>query len=243
MEQINSFIDLKAKIEAGKTSQILEHHVCPSCDLIAPAYWHADWGAATLCKCDEKRRASASALYEYAGLPEGQHKVFGTFYVPPGSSEALHAATAFAKGEGPPILVLSGTPGSGKTHLLEAVGRYLIEENIRVKFANVPELMHKIRSAYEQREFAEGLIAQYYKAPVLLLDELGAERGTDTAKEVVISLVNHRYANERRLMVTTNLTFEHMRNRDERLASRLFDTETGNVKNVICSGDFRSGNK
>ena len=59
---------------------------------------------------------------------------------------------------------------------------------------------------------------------LLHLDDLGAEKQTDWVLEQLYSLVNERYEQERPIIVTTNLGFEHLEQQiGERTVSRLVE--------------------
>ena len=74
---------------------------------------------------------------------------------------------------------------------------------------------------------SEDVFERHAKAPVLMLDDLGAAKGTDWVEEVNYRLINHRYERMLPTLVTSNV-----RPRDlagvvgERVASRLTEMAT-----------------
>ena len=83
----------------------------------------------------------------------------------------------------------------------------------------------------------------YARAPVLLLDDLGAEKTTEWAAEKLTALVAERYRTGGRLVVATNLDFDQMAEKvGNRIADRLFDDRTGKVLSVtLTTSSYRTG--
>jgi len=167
---------------------------------------------------------------------------FENFTARSGSSQAFEIATDYTVGNAPPMLLLLGGPGTGKTHLLEAVGRQYLAQGNTVRYELVAHLLEKARSAVrigaEQDVFASA-----YKADVLLLDDIGLEKPSTWVAEQISALVDERYRNKRLLVIATNEVYATIKNNyGERLASRLFDTASGTVAQVYLNcGDFRAG--
>jgi DNA replication protein DnaC len=173
--------------------------------------------------------------------------IAGTFenFVPrPGTEEALDMCMDFLNENAPPILVLRGPRGTGKTHLMEAVGREMLARGKRVRYERVSTLLARMRSAYnsEQQGILEEGNTQYRNlVELLMLDDLGAEKPSDWVREQLYRLIDERYGVNRLLIVSTNESYEGLAdNLGERIASRLFDTNSGKVAQVTmtCS-DYR----
>jgi DNA replication protein DnaC len=94
-----------------------------------------------------------------------------------------------------------GTVGSGKTLL----GMKMLVEWMRQDFMShirrtyiwvtVPDLLQEIRSSYSagSENFEEEVIGRYSKVDVLLLDDLGVEKTTDWAYQILYVILNRRY--------------------------------------------------
>ena len=91
-------------------------------------------------------------------------------------------------------LTLCGGTGSGKTHLAVAIAREQLRKSSPVMFASVPELMDRLRHAYEPDSSISymRLLDDIKNAPLLILDDLGRERRSDWAKEMVFQIMVHR---------------------------------------------------
>ena len=58
---------------------------------------------------------------------------------------------------------------------------------------------------------------------MLVIDDLGAERETDYALEQVYTVIDERYKSEKPLIVTTNLTYEELKNPTDIRYKRIYD--------------------
>ena len=95
----------------------------------------------------------------------------------------------------------------------------------------VPDLLDHLRSAYAP-ESADAysydlLFEQVREAPLLVLDDLGAQASTPWAQEKLFQLFNHRYNLELPTVVTLSISFGAL---EERLRTRL----TGQPLSRVC---------
>ena len=167
---------------------------------------------------------------------------FENFTPRDGTTEGFEAATDFTVGNIAPVLILLGSPGTGKTHLIEAIGRQYLAQGSTVRYELVAHLLEKARAAV--RIGAENdVFSHSYKADVLLLDDIGLEKPSTWVAEQISALVDERYRNKRLLVLGTNCTYVQIKDSyGERLASRLFDTASGTVAQVYLScSDYRTG--
>lgn len=200
------------------------------------------------CHCDEQAREKEARRVRLANLPHegpGQTPLsFANFKPRAGTEQAQRAAEEYAKGEGPPLLVLAGTFGSGKSHLLEAVGRQMFTGGFSLRFEQSVDLLDKLRASFQDdaAEDFEDLMGMYRNVPVFLLDDLGAEKGTEWAVERLTAILDDRIRNGKRTMLTTNLSHRDMDRLPGygRLASRIFDQRSGASRLVVLSAtDYR----
>lgn len=214
---------------------------CPICHGVK---WLRRWVGndteAYPCPCQNPAGEQARRLLRYSELPHADApRTFANFERRPETLDALAAAQEFAAGNGGyNILTLTGFFGSGKSHLLEAVGRQAITRGLKVKYTLVADMLDRFRDSYDaeaETEFRE-IYASYDKADLLLLDDLGAERPSEWAAEKLTRLVDDRYRNGKLLGVATNLGHRAMIAKlGERVADRLFDSRTGIVKTIIIT--------
>jgi len=100
---------------------------------------------------------------------------------------------------------LFGASGLGKTHLGAAIGHALIAKSIRVKFASATALVQLLQRARDELGL-EGALKKLDKYELLILDNIGYVKKSDSESQVLFELIAHRY--ERcSLLITTNQVF------------------------------------
>lgn len=140
-------------------------------------------------------------------------------------------------------LLFAGPVGVGKTHLAAAILRGLHEKGVPTLFCEFGALLREIQDSYHYAAPASELklLTPVYQAEALVLDELGAVRPTDWARDTVMQIIGSRY-NERRLTIFTTNYFDVRRAANEetledrvgvRVRSRLYEM----CQTIIVDGD------
>jgi DNA replication protein DnaC len=96
-----------------------------------------------------------------------------------------------------------GLPRSGKTHAVNALANGLIEAGVAALVWNVTALVEAEFEAI--RENTRKPITDAVRAPVLILDDLGAARPKSWALEYLYRLVNERHENKGATIYVSNL--------------------------------------
>lgn len=153
-----------------------------------------------------------------------------TFSEPSSFRDAYHAAQRFVTDQ-QGWLVLCGPSGTGKTHLAAAVGNALVEADQPVRFVSVPDLLDHLRSAFDPAVGAQfdEIFMQAIEAPILILDDLGAQSSTAWADEKLDQILTHRFNRRLPTLVTTGLRFDEL---NDRLRTRLGDPYFSTVMNI-----------
>lgn len=134
-------------------------------------------------------------------------------------------------------LVLLGATGCGKTHLSAAIANARLAEGDRVAFVNVPDLLDALRPGGEADGAA--LLQTIREVPVLILDDLGAQKSTPWAEEKLYQLLNHRHLARLHTVVTSNQQLGEM---EPRIASRLADSDVSRLQHIEAP-DFRTAGR
>ena len=98
-----------------------------------------------------------------------------------------------------------GNPGSGKTHLLCAVGQELMYQGKRVLFRPCDLLVQDLLAAKKELKLAS-ILKKLSRFQALLIDDIGYVQHNREEMEVLFTLLAHRYERGS-VMVTSNLPF------------------------------------
>lgn len=197
----------------------------------------------------EQRRAE---VYERSGLT-GRLLVytlagFREFAQTDSAKAALAVAESWLDAPSPrPNLILFGQVGLGKTSLAASIVRELCDRRVNAAEMNgnsvAPpalfvlwrDMLAEMRAAFGTRDRDPGMTFELAKRiPVLVLDDLGAERPTDWARDELATLVQARYDDGLPIIVTTNYQGESLAARlghddptiGKRILSRLLEGAT-----------------
>ena len=136
---------------------------------------------------------------------------------------------------GPSLLLLGGT-GTGKTHVAYAAIRALTASGVGCPWDAVTAADLYARLRPRHRIDPEAEFEKYLKVGLLVLDDLGAAKGSEWNEEINYRLINHRYENELPTLITSNVPPKDLAGAmGERVASRLREM----AKRVVLRGEDR----
>lgn len=189
-----------------------------------------------LCKCRiekkereeaERRRAEFEKRvkeYRRMGFPESDMQNW-TFANDDGSNEKIMSAMKnyvanfddlLKQGKG---LLLFGTVGTGKTYAAACIANALIDKGCPVLMTDFVRIANTVGGMFEGKQ-------EYYDSlnrfPLLILDDLAAERKTEYMQEIVYNVIDSRYRAGLPLIVTTNLTSEELKHPSDISYQRTF---------------------
>lgn len=98
-------------------------------------------------------------------------------------------------------VVFLGPPGSGKSHLAQAIGRAAINQGHKVIYREAHVLLEEMADATLAGERKE-LLAQIEAVPLLIVDDLGMRKLPATAAEDLLEVVMRRYERRSTLMTS-----------------------------------------
>jgi len=168
---------------------------------------------AQVCSC--RHLDERIGLFNKVGIPAAVAKAsFDGFKVwSPDHSAAKAVAEDFARkfrGDQPTkAFLFYGRPGGGKTHLLAATLRWLaLEKGIPGRYVEFMLLLSDIKAGFDSGRNQMDVLKPLISVPVLAIDELGKERGTDWERSMLDELISRRYNGGLATLFATNYFIE-----------------------------------
>ena len=85
-----------------------------------------------------------------------------------------------------------GPPGTGKSHLAQAIGRAAIQQGYRVLYREAHTLLEELAEA-TLAETRKAYLAKLTVVPLLIIDDLGMRKLPHTAAEDLLEIIMRRY--------------------------------------------------
>lgn len=173
---------------------------------------------------EERRKAGIPARFE--------DKTFATYVADSeGRRKALEAmqglVAAIKEGRQAPNLILTGNPGTGKSHLSCAAIRALYRSHYVLRI-DLPDMIRRIRDTWRKdSEKSEQEVIEWLGGlDLLILEEVGTGAGSDDERARIFSVMNARYENCLPTVLVTNLAMERVKEEmGERVIDRLREGE------------------
>jgi DNA replication protein DnaC len=172
-------------------------------------------------RCDCQVRERSQSLLAAARIPKRyEHCELANYDTDfPGAHGSLAEAQFLASGfvqkydprTGEKGLLITGTIGTGKTHLAVGILKELIlAKGVPCLFYDYRELLKEIQNSYNDSVKTTELdvLRPVFETEVLVLDELGAVKPTEWVWDTVSLILNTRYNDNRTTIITTNFPDE-----------------------------------
>lgn len=206
-----------------------------------------------ICKCRKEELEMAEMeqavkkRFEYAmSLPihsiHDHHSEHWTFAKDDRNNpEATNSAMAYvdhweeAKGMGVGLLLMGGV-GTGKSFLAGCIANALLAKKVPVLYTSFGKLVRSVTSYSEDKN---RYLRSLNKFDLLILDDLGAERQSSFALELVFEVVDERVKSKLPLIVSTNLTPKELHEQKDVNYSRIYDRINSVCAPVVLNGTSR----
>ncbi len=221
---------IKATLEKHSPEQI--KYDCPKCEDRGYTFEIKDgYEVAVPCECLEKKQSVEKMAR--SGLTEAfKQRTFKTFIVNnEWQLEAKAKAMDYSKNfkETKASLMLSGQPGSGKTHIGVATMLRLIENNTGCVYREYISMLTDLKqTSMDEEEYIRSL-EKYINPPVLFLDDFLKGEPTIADRKHVYKIINTRYLKSMPMIISTEKSVKEILNWDEAIGSRLIEMCQGNV--------------
>lgn len=195
-----------------------------------------------LAKLLEKKSKAAKRIepeMKYEGLKQ-MHSApnlnlrftFDNFVVGSNSELAYVGAMAVAKNPGKTTynpLFIYGNPGVGKTHLIQAIGHYVLKNGLRVKYCTSEEFVNDFVNAVAKglnkgrggNNDKMNLLRQKYRnCDVFLMDDVQFLENKEKTKDELFNTFNSLYDSGKQIVLTSDRLPKDMGDFDERFKSR-----------------------
>jgi DNA replication protein DnaC len=184
-----------------------------------------------LCAAEGKKRVSylldlKEQTFErfrldlYSDTPDDQHPISPKKNASRALSSCRIYAESFTEKSG--NLLMSGSPGLGKTFLSAAIAGVVASKGYSVVYDSVPTVIAEMESEkFDRRNKSDGSY-RYENCDLLILDDLGAEMQTPFSLSALYVIINGRIIENRATVINTNLTMDELVKRyGPALSSRL----------------------
>jgi DNA replication protein DnaC len=117
-------------------------------------------------------------------------------------------------------LLLFGDCGTGKSFYAGCIANEILNRYATpVVVTSIPRILNQLFNT----ENKNGYIHRLATVPLLILDDFGSERETDYALEQIFTVIDERYKAEKPIIITTNLSYEQLKNPADIRYKRIYD--------------------
>lgn len=157
-------------------------------------------------ECEERRENRIEKMLRESQLPlEKSLDIFDAKRLPPKAVRQMRSLLDGSFLERTENVLVFGNPGSGKTHLLQAVSQELVRRGRRMLFTTCEMVVQELLIAKRDLKLSR-LIKRYSRYEGMIIDDLGYIRQAREEMEVVFTLLAERYERGS-VLLTSNLPF------------------------------------
>lgn len=182
-----------------------------------------------IAECEDRDQRATTRRMKAAGFPRTKHlrdfDYTANPQINPATIGQLATCQWITRGE---PLCLIGDSGTGKSHLLIALGALAAEKGHKVKYTHATKMVNELAEAAGDKTLAR-TIAKYGRVDLLLIDELGYMQLDRHGAELLFQVLTER-EEKNSVAIASNQPFSGWANTftDPRLCSAIVDRLTYN---------------
>jgi DNA replication protein DnaC len=183
---------------------------------------------------ENNRKALIHGLIKNSGVPlhTGKTHRLSKITRTPDNAEAIDEVIKFIDGLiVPPLLLIIGITGVGKTSLAYAAAWEFLESAFTVKYYQAEDLLNELQGSQEDSKRYGDIWRKLRMCDLLILDDIGAHNPTKWRDSQLDAIVDFRYRERAALIMTANKV-----DFSERITDRIKDGKT-----VIVRGKSHRG--
>ena len=163
-------------------------------------------------KAEERKKRKIQELFGNSGMSKRALRCTFENYQPTfENGDAVRICSEYVKDfdiisrENKNGLFITGSCGVGKSHIAFAVANALIEKGNSAIAMTMIDLLLKIKSSFNDEGQSEEQILKIYEdCSLLVIDDLGKEKPTEWALQMIYAIIDRRYNAMKPIIVTTN---------------------------------------
>lgn len=218
------------------TSQTINYN----CDICRDTTWIETEGGFKRCECYKK--AKLNRMWQAFGINPTDVKSINEYKVYDEKTKtAKEKAKIYIKqfnkikNTQENSLGMFGQPGSGKSHIVIAIGAALLKSGVQTVYMPYLEATRELKANVNDDEYYLRLSDRYKKSELLIIDDLFKDKIrngkliqgtwiTEADMKHIYPILNYRYSNKLPIVFSSECTPEILVQLDEALAGRIIET-------------------
>ncbi len=130
-------------------------------------------------------------------------------------------------------VIFTGPTGTGKTYCAKYIQHELTQKGFKVHLTTTFNLVKRMKDHLFGQDSTAPI--DFFESDLLIIDDLGVEPTIKNSDEILYTVINERYSNDKALLITTNLSKDQISVRyEDRIFGRIYDKAKSAV--IIFNG-------